>query len=91
MVSATHKIRVTESGRMSIPADIRRAMGLEKGGVVQLKLDDEGLHLETPHLFVKRIQKMAKEEGWQKRVSVDDFLAWRRKEFKCEQHKFDGK
>jgi AbrB family looped-hinge helix DNA binding protein len=87
----THKVRVTESGRMSIPADIRRAMGLEKGGIVQLKLDEDGLHLETPHLFIKRIQKMAKADGWHDKVSVDDFLAWRREEFQREQEELDRK
>ncbi len=89
MSSRTHKVRVTESGRMSIPADIRRAMGLEKGGYVQLKLDDDGLHLETPHQFIKRIQKMAREDGWHGKVCVDDFLAWRREEFRREQDEFD--
>jgi antitoxin PrlF len=76
----THQVRVTESGRMSIPADIRRAMGLEKGGYVQLKLDDSGLHLETPHQFVKRIQKMARETGWANAGTVDEFITERRKE-----------
>jgi AbrB family looped-hinge helix DNA binding protein len=87
----THKVRVTESGRMSIPADIRRAMGLEKGGYVQLKLDDDGLHLETPHQFVKRIQKMARDAGWHDKLNVDDFLAWRREQAKHEEEEADRK
>jgi antitoxin PrlF len=85
------KVRVTESGRISIPADMRRAMGLEKGGYVQLKLDDDGLHLETPHQFVKRIQKMARETGWAKTGTVDEFIAERRKEAKREMQEYGPK
>ncbi len=85
------KVRVTESGRISIPADMRRAMGLEKGGYVQLKLDDDGLHLETPHQFVKRIQKMASETGWAKAGTVDEFIVERRKEAKREMQEYGPK
>jgi AbrB family looped-hinge helix DNA binding protein len=85
------KVRVTGSGRMSIPADMRRAMGLEKGGFVQLTLDDDGFHMETTQQFVKRIQKQVRDAGWHEKLSVDDFLAWRREEAKHEEAKMDRK
>jgi antitoxin PrlF len=85
----TQKVRVTESGRMSIPADMRRAMGLEKGGVVELRLDDDGLHLETPRQLIKRIQKMARDAGWHDKISVDGFIAEKRAEALREKEKID--
>ena len=91
MTNITMSARVSESGRLSIPVDMRRAMGLEKGGDVQLKLDDDGLHLETAQQFVKRIQKMARETGWHEKTSVDDFLEWRREEAKREEEEMDRK
>ena len=91
MTNITMSARVSESGRLSIPVDMRRAMGLEKGGDVQLKLDDDGLHLETAQQFVKRIQRMAREAGWHEKTSVDDFLEWRREEAKREEEEMDRK
>lgn len=91
MVSETHKVRVTESGRMSIPADIRRAMGLEKGGAVHLQLVEGHLEITTMHQAIKNIQKMAREDGWHGKVSVDDLLTWRREEAKREQEEMDRK
>lgn len=92
MGSTSHKTRVTESGRMSIPADFRRAMGIEKGGYVHLKLDEDG-HLEimTMTQAIKKIQKMAREDGWHDEISVDEFLELRRNEAKREEEEMDRK
>jgi antitoxin PrlF len=80
MNSLKAKATVSESGRLSIPADMRRAMGLEKGGVVQLEMIDGKLEVLTNREFVKRIQQMAREDGWHKAGSVDDFIMWKRQE-----------
>ncbi len=90
MNAHTSRARVSESGRLSIPADMRRALGLEKGGSVTLLLDDDGLHIETAAQFVKRIQKLAREDGWHKAGGVDDFIAWRRAEAERENTESDG-
>jgi AbrB family looped-hinge helix DNA binding protein len=91
MAAKTAHARVSESGRFSIPADMRRELGLEKGGAVNLRLDDEGLHIETTFQFVRRIQKMAKEAGWHDKLSVDDFLAWKREEARKEYEEYEPK
>jgi bifunctional DNA-binding transcriptional regulator/antitoxin component of YhaV-PrlF toxin-antitoxin module len=88
MQSAT--ARISESGRLSIPAGMRRELGVEKGGVVSLSLDENGLHIETTQQFVKRIQKLAREDGWHKAGSVDDFIAWKREEARKEFEEIDG-
>jgi AbrB family looped-hinge helix DNA binding protein len=91
MAVTTARAQVSSSGRLSIPADMRRELGLEKGGFVSLRLDDEGLHLETAHQFIKRIQKMAREDGLHQALSVDDFIAWRRDEARREEEEMSAK
>ncbi len=91
MTTISARAQVSPSGRLSIPADMRRALGIEKGGAVSLRLDDEGLHIETPHQFIKRIQKMAREDGLHEKLSVDDFISWRREEARREEEEFSAK
>lgn len=92
MEAVSHKIRVTQSGRMSIPADLRRAMGIEKGGVVHLKLDEDGhLEITTAAQAIKNIQKMAEEDGWHGKIDVDEFLELRRGAAKHEEAEMDRK
>ena len=84
MSSRSATARISESGRLSIPADMRRELGMEKGGLVSLSIDDTGLHIETTEQFMRRIQKMAREDGWHEKISVDSFLAWKREEARRE-------
>ncbi len=87
----TFKATVTESGRLSIPADIRRAMGLEKGGAVHLELVEGHLEITTIDQAIKNIQKMAREDGWHGKILVDEFVEQRRKEAKREEEEMDRK
>jgi bifunctional DNA-binding transcriptional regulator/antitoxin component of YhaV-PrlF toxin-antitoxin module len=89
MAGSHAKVQVSETGRLSLPIEIRRQMGLEKGGVVSLTMEDDGLRLETPRQFIKRIQKMAREDGWHKAGSVDDFIRERRAEAAREYDEMD--
>ncbi|MEK6541254.1 MAG: AbrB/MazE/SpoVT family DNA-binding domain-containing protein [Pseudomonadota bacterium] len=88
MTSRAISARVSESGRLSIPAEMRREMGIEKGGVVRLILSDDGLHIETTRDFRRRIQALARETGWTEGPSVDDFIAWKREEAQRELAEF---
>lgn len=36
------KARMTSKGQLTVPADIRRALGLERGDTVAFELQDEG-------------------------------------------------
>lgn len=74
-----HKTRVSPSGRLSLPADFRKAVGLEKGGAVVVELDGNDIHIRTVHEAVARAQALARRLfGDRRDVSVDDFLAHRR-------------
>ena len=85
MPARSSQARVSESGRLSIPADIRRDMGIEKGGLVNLVVDDEGVRIATTEQFRRRVQRIAREDGWHKAGNVDDFLEWRHEEGRREQ------
>lgn len=50
--------RVTEGGRIVIPAEYRRALGLAVGDEVILQLEDGELHLFTLQQAIKRAQEI---------------------------------
>ena len=75
------KGRVSETGRLSIPADIRKAVGLERGGDVVIELVRREIRIRTIDEVVAQAQAIARRltEG-KPDASVDAFLAERRRE-----------
>ena len=79
MTAVTTKI--SESGRMTIPANIRAAVGLERGGDVIVEVVDNELHVRTVAQSMERARATARRIVAGKPGSaVDDFLADRRRE-----------
>ncbi|MGL4438059.1 MAG: AbrB/MazE/SpoVT family DNA-binding domain-containing protein [Bosea sp. (in: a-proteobacteria)] len=76
----TNKATVTASGRMSLPADIRKRYGLSKGGEVIVEDTGDAIVIRTLDQLVHRAQAMARQIVDQRPASVDDFLADRRKD-----------
>jgi AbrB family looped-hinge helix DNA binding protein len=74
--------RVSKSGRISLPAAFRLAIGLEQGGDVVVELDDNEIKIRTIRESVARAQAVAR-RAFRDRpdVSVDDFLAHRREDW----------
>ncbi len=54
------KSKIGQSGRVVIPGEYRRKLGLRSGDEIILHLDDEGLHLYTPAQAVARAQALAR-------------------------------
>jgi len=77
----TLQINITPNGRMSLPADIRKRLGLTGGGAVYLDEMEDGVVLRTANQAVARAQALAKRytEG-NPDASVDAFLHRRRKD-----------
>jgi AbrB family looped-hinge helix DNA binding protein len=74
--------RVTESGRISLPADVRRALGLERGGDVVIELDGREIRIRTIDEVIANSQAIARRllanaPG----AGIDDFLAERRRDW----------
>jgi AbrB family looped-hinge helix DNA binding protein len=76
----TSKATVTASGRMSLPADIRKRYGLSKGGDVIVEDTGDAIIIRTLDQTVQRAQAMARRLIQESHASVDDFLADRRKD-----------
>ena len=75
----TIQVNVTPQGRMSLPADLRRRLGLVEGGAVFLEETEDGVVLRTAAQAVAHAQAIAKRfADGDKRVSVRGFLAHRR-------------
>jgi len=73
---------ISPSGRISLPAEFRRAMGVEGGGKVLVELDGNEIRIRTVREAVARAQALSRRLFADKpNVSVDDFLAHRREDW----------
>ena len=74
----TVQVNITPNGRMILPADLRKRLGLADGGAVFLEETEDGVVLRTAAQAVARAQAIAKRftEG-KPEASVDAFLARR--------------
>ena len=73
--------KVSQSGRLSLPSEFRKAVGLEQGGDVVVELDGLEIRIRTVSEVVERAQRLTdrllsgKPDG-----PVAAFLAERRRE-----------
>lgn len=73
----TLQVNITANGRMSLPADIRKRLGLEDGGSVLIEETADGVMLRTVSQAVAMAQAIAKRYSNHPDASVDAFLAQR--------------
>lgn len=78
----TIQVNITPNGRMSLPADLRKRLGLTEGGAVFLEETEDGVVLRTAAQAVAHAQAIAKRFMGQRKgeASVDAFIANRRVE-----------
>lgn len=75
------EVKLSPSGRVSIPADVRKRLGLENGGTLMLDVDEFGLRLTTFQLRVRHAQALYRKYSKGKpETTVDEFIAERRAE-----------
>ena len=75
------KAEVSTSGQMTIPLELRSAVGLEHGGDVLVELDGRDIRIRTVAEAVAQAQALTRQLlGDRAGASVDDFLAERRGE-----------
>jgi antitoxin PrlF len=73
------RVHVGEKGRLVIPAAMREALGIGVGDAVDLRVEDNELHISTMRSRLRRAQERAKrylEPG----VSLADELSAERRE-----------
>ena len=80
MNDITAKTKVTEGGRIVIPAKIREALDMKVGEDVVLEVDDDELRIRTSRAALRRLQKLVREHVPANRSIVDEFLRERREE-----------
>jgi AbrB family looped-hinge helix DNA binding protein len=68
------QVAITPSGRMSLPADIRKRLGLASGGTVYIEETDGGVMLRTVPQIVAHARALAKQFADVPGASVADFL-----------------
>jgi AbrB family looped-hinge helix DNA binding protein len=77
----TIQVNITANGRMSLPVDIRKRLGLTSGGAVYLDETADGVVLRTAAQAVAHAQELAKRyTAGNPDASVDAFLAQRRQD-----------
>lgn len=77
----TYHVNITPNGRLSLPAELRKRLGLTQGGALLIDVTDDGLMMRTVAQSVAHAQALAKRYTADKAdASVDAFLANRRSE-----------
>ena len=72
--------RIDQGGRVVIPGEYQRKLGLKPGNEIIVQLDDEGLHLYTPAQAVARAQTLVRRYVPKERSLSDELISERREE-----------
>ena len=73
------RMRVNENGRVVIPASFRKALGINVGDEVVLRIEEDELRITTQQGRIHRAQRRARQYVKPGTSLVDDLLAERRK------------
>jgi AbrB family looped-hinge helix DNA binding protein len=78
------RLRINENGRVVIPAAFRKALGINPGDEVILRLEDDELRITTMKKRIARAQAHARRHLKPGVSIVDEFIAERREAAKRE-------
>jgi AbrB family looped-hinge helix DNA binding protein len=78
------RMRVNENGRVVIPVSFRKALGIEVGDEVVLRIEDDELRITTQQRRIQRAQRRARQYVKRGTSLVDELLAERREAAKHE-------
>ena len=70
--------RVNENGRVVIPASFRKALGINVGDEVVLRMEDDEVRITTPKCRVERAQRLVRKHVKRGTSLVDELIAERR-------------
>jgi len=73
------RTRVNENGRVVIPSSFRKALGIEVGDEIVLRIEGDELRITTQHRRIQRAQRRARQYLKPGTSLVDELLAERRK------------
>ena len=72
------RVRMNENGRVVIPAAFRKALGIEAGDEVVLRIQDDELRITTQQRRIQRARRRARQYVKPGTSLVDELLAERR-------------
>jgi AbrB family looped-hinge helix DNA binding protein len=82
--------RINENGRLVIPAEIRRQMGLNPGDTLYLTAVGDTLKIESHRSRIRRVQESLRHLIPPDRLLSDELIAERREEAKREMEEWLG-
>ena len=72
------RTRVNENGRVVIPASFRKALGINVGDQIVLRIEDDELRITTVQRRVERAQRLVRKHVKPGTSLVDELIAERR-------------
>jgi AbrB family looped-hinge helix DNA binding protein len=78
------RLRVNENGRVVIPASFRKALGINPGDEVVLRIEDDELRITTLKRRVERAQRRIRRYIKRGRSLADELIVERRESAKNE-------
>jgi len=83
-IDAEARLRVNENGRVVIPAAFRKALGINAGDEVVLRMEDDELRITTLKRRIERAQRLVRKHVKPGTSLVDELIAERREAAKDE-------
>jgi AbrB family looped-hinge helix DNA binding protein len=77
-VDTETRMRVNENGRVVIPASFRKALGINVGDEIVLRIEDDELRITTLRHRVERAQRLVRKHVKPGTSLVDELIAERR-------------
>lgn len=74
------RAKLAEGGRISIPVEYRKALGLQVGDEIIIRLENNELHILTPLQAIKHAQELVRRYIPRNVSLVDELIAERRLE-----------
>ena len=74
------KAQLGENGRIVIPAAFRKALGLKGGEILTVRMDEDGLHIQTKRQALLRARSIVRDHVSADRRLSDELIAERRLE-----------
>ena len=83
-MNAETRMRINQNGRIVIPAPYRKALGVDIGDEIILRMEDDELRITTMKRKIERAQRIARKYVKPGVLLSDELIAERREEAKRE-------